>query len=146
MRTVPLGGFHPRLRGVGVCSLVCAFIVGSYYIVLIGWVVKVFIKSWDEDAPWGNPGLTGDEAISYFYSNIVGMDTVTDPDLKPSRVVGENVAYTALVYLIIFAVTVSGLKFTGRVTYVTMGLPFLILFLFLGRAAMLEGASAGVHA
>lgn len=141
-----LGGFHPRLRGVGVCSLACAFMVGSYYVVLIGWVVNAFVSSWDDDAPWANPDITGDEAISYFYNNIVGMGTVTDSDLKPSRIVGKNVGYTALVWLVVFMVTFFGLKTTGRVTYVTMGLPFLILFLFLGRALSLEGAVDGVTA
>jgi len=140
------GGFHPRLRGVGVCSLACAFMVGSYYVVLIGWVVNAFVSSWDDDAPWANPDITGDEAISYFYNNIVGMGTVTDSDLKPSRIVGKNVGYTALVWLVIFTVTFFGLKTTGRVTYVTMGLPFVILFMFLGRALSLEGAVDGVTA
>lgn len=139
------GGFHPRLRGVGVCSLVCAFIVGSYYVVLIGWVVKAFVLSWSDNAPWSNPGLTGDEAVNYFYNEILGLDTVNN-DMAPSRIVGENVGYTFLVWVIIFAVTAFGLKFTGRVTMVTMGLPFVILFVFLGRGSSLPGAQEGIIA
>ena len=120
--------------------------VGSYYIVLIGWVARAFVSSWDEDAPWNNPGLTGEEATNYFYNQIIGMDTVTSSDLKPTRIVGLNVAYTALVYVVIFVVAASGLKVTGRVTYVTMGLPFVLLFVFLGRAVTLPGAREGVNA
>mmetsp|Transcript_13602 Transcript_13602/g.38278 ORF Transcript_13602/g.38278 Transcript_13602/m.38278 type:complete len:645 (-) Transcript_13602:4507-6441(-) len=140
------GGFHPRLRGVGVCSLACAFMVSSYYVVLIGWVVNAFISSWDEDSPWGNPELTGDEAVNYFYDEIVGMSTVTGPDLMPTRIVGKNVGYTAFVWIIVYVVLSFGLRTTGRITYVTMGLPFLLLFIFLGRAATLPGAGDGVYA
>jgi len=140
------GGFHPRLRGVGVCSLACSFMVGSYYVVVIGWVVKAFVSSFYDDAPWGNPGLTGNDAVEYFNDSIIGMDTVSGPDNLPTRIVGENVGYTALVYLIIFISTAFGLKTTGRITYITMGLPFLIVFVFLGRSANLPGARDGVIA
>lgn len=140
------GGFHPRLRGVGVCSIACAFMVSSYYVVLIGWVVNAFVSSWDEEAPWNKPGLTGQEAVNYFYSEIIGMDTVIGPDLAPTRIVAENVGYTAFVWTVVFIVLSFGLQTTGRITYVTMGLPFVLLFVFLGRAATLPGAEDGVQA
>ena len=92
-----------------------------------------------------SPEITGEEAINYFYDTIVGQGTI-NPDLTPTRIVGENVGYTALVWIVIFLVTAFGLKTTGRVTYITMGLPFLLLFIFLGRAATLPGAREGVHA
>jgi len=120
--------------------------VSSYYVVLIGWVVNAFISSWDEDSPWGNPELTGDEAVNYFYDEIVGMSTVTGPDLMPTRIVGKNVGYTAFVWIIVYIILSFGLRTTGRITYVTMGLPFLLLFIFLGRAATLSGAGDGVYA
>jgi len=140
------GGFHHRLRGVGVCSSVCGFIVSSYYIVLIGWVVKAFFSSWDPNAPWGNPELTGEEAVSYFYNDIIGMDTVNEDDLTPTRIVSNNVGYTGFVWFVIFLGTAFSLKTTGRITYFTMGLPVLLLFLFLGRAMTLPGAGEGVKA
>lgn len=140
------GGFHHRLRGVGVCSIACGFIVSSYYVVMIGWVVNAFFDSWNPNTPWGNPELTGEEAVSYFYNDIVGMETIVDDDLTPTRLVGKNVAYTALVWCIIFIGTAFGLKTTGRLTYFTMGLPVVLLFIFLARAATLPGAREGVHA
>lgn len=126
--------------------MLCSFIVASYYIVLIGWVVKAFVSSWHEDAPWGFPGITGSDAVRYFYDEIVGMSTVVDADLTPTRIVGSNVGYTALVWIFVLFGTVFGIKTTGRIAYFTMGMPFLLLFLFLGRAATLPGASDGVHA
>merc|ERR1711907_794228 len=46
----------------------------------------------------------------------------------------------------IFLGTFFGLKTTGRLTYFTMGLPILLLIVFLGRAITLPGAGEGVHA
>ena len=39
-----------------------------------------------------------------------------------------------------------GIKLTGRITYVTMGLPIILLLLFLIRGATLEGSSDGIRA
>lgn len=140
------GGFHPRLRGVGVCSFVCATMVLSYYMVILGWVMNAFVSSFDDDSPWTNPDLSGEEAINYFYDNIVGLDTVTDADLKPTRIVGKNVAYTALTWAVIYGFTAFGLRTTGRFTYMTMGLPCLLLFVFLGRGITLSGSRDGIVA
>jgi len=140
------GGLHPRLRGIGVCSLACSIIVSSYFAVFIAWVANALVSTWDDDAPWGTPGLTSDEAISYFHSNIVGMDTVTTRDLKPTRIVGKNIGYSAMIWIFVFMVTSLGLRNVGRIAIVTMVLPFVILFMFVGRAVTLEGAGAGVMA
>lgn len=140
------GGFHPRLRGVGVCSLTCATMISSYYVVLIGWVINAFVSSFGKDSPWIDPEISGDEAIDYFHNNILQRGTVTSSDLTPTRVVWKNVAYTALTWAIIYGVTAFGLKMTGRFTYVSMGLPFVLLFVFLGRGLSLPGARDGVIA
>jgi len=140
------GGFHPRLRGVGVCSLTCATMISSYYVVLIGWVINAFVSSFNEDSPWTNPEISGDEAINYFRDNIVGGHTVTSSNLTPTRIVWKNVGYTTLTWAILYGVTAFGLRMTGRFTYISMGLPFVLLFVFLGRGLSLPGARDGVIA
>jgi hypothetical protein len=62
------------------------------------------------------------------------MSTVADPDLRPSRIVGKNAGYTALTWSIVYIILSCGLKWTGRITNFTMGLPLVLLFMFLGRA------------
>jgi solute carrier family 6 GABA transporter-like protein 1 len=140
------GGFNTRLRGVGVSSVICGFMLNSYYVVLIAWVVNAFFDSFTDNGPWGDPDLSGKDAISYFYNDIIGMSTVTDPDLRPSRIVGKNVGYTALVWSIVYIIMSCGLKWTGRITYFTMGLPLVLLFVFLGGGAGLPGSGDGIKA
>ena len=67
-------------------------------------------------------------------------------DLRPTRVVGPNVGYSVLVWFCIWACLAFGLKWTGRIAYVSMGLPILLLFVFLGKACTLEGAIDGIRA
>ena len=80
----------------GVCNIMCLTIITSYYAVLIGWVVNLFVSSWVDNAPWGDPELTGEVATNYFYNHIVGIDTLNS-DMTPSRIVGVNVGYTVLI-------------------------------------------------
>ena len=115
----------------------------TYYVVLIAWVVNAFFSSWDPEAPWSNPNLTGEEAVGYFVNDIIGAGTVPD-DQGPSRLVRRNVGFAFLTWLIIFLCIAWGVKWTGRIAYATMGLPIILLFVFLGKALTLEGSSDGV--
>lgn len=137
------GTFHPRLRGVGLASVGCGFMLNTYYIVLIAWVVNAFFSSWDEDAPWGKENLTGEEAVNYFYDDIIGGGTVGD-DGKPTRIVARNVGFAFLTWFIVFLCVAWGVKWTGRIAYFTMGVPIILLFVFLGKALTLEGSADGV--
>jgi hypothetical protein len=96
--------------------------------------------------PQGDPDLSGEDAIDYFYIEIIGMSTVTDPDLRPSQIVRKNVGYTTLVWSIIYIIMLCGLKWTGRITYFTIELPLVLLFVFLGRGAGLPGSGNGIKA
>lgn len=113
---------------------------------LLSWVTNAFFDSFgDSEAPWDTPGTTGGEAIDYFYNEIIGMSTVTDEDLRPSRVVPANVGYNALVWLCIWLCLAFGSEWTGKIVYITMGLPVLFLFLFFFKAILLDGAGDGIE-
>ena len=66
---------------------------------LLAWVTNAFFDSFTGDAPWDEAGMTGEDAIDYFYNEIIGMGTITEDneDLRPTRVVGANVGYNAVV-------------------------------------------------
>lgn len=116
----------------------------TYYSVLIAWVIHAFFDSFGDDAPWAEEGTNGTVAINYFLDNIIGMDTLEESG-RPTRVVGVNVGYSALAWFLIWACLAGGTKWTGRITYFTMGLPIVLLFVFLGRAVSLEGHSDGIE-
>ena len=45
-----------------------------------------------------------------------------------------------------FCLSLPHIKVTGRIAYFTMGLPIVLLFVFLGRAVSLPGSSDGINA
>jgi len=114
-----------------------------YYSMLIAWVVNAFFDSFGSNDPWGQPGVNGTVAVDYFVNEIIGRGTLAE-DGSPTRIVPANVGYSALVWVICFCGTAFGVEWTGRVTYFTMGVPVILLFVFLGRAMTLEGHELGV--
>ena len=139
------GGFHPRLRGVGLSSVACGFMLLPYYAVLVAWVINAFFDSFSDNAPWNNPNLDGTMAVNYFIDEIIGAETLP-ADGTPTRVDAKNVGYSFLVWLLMYLACAVGIKATGRLTFFTMGFPVVLLFVFLGTGLTMEGSGDGVKA
>lgn len=137
------GSIHRRLKGVGLGSVVAAWVLVAYYAPLIAWVINAFFDSFRNPALWET--ATGTEAYNYFLEEIIGEKTL-GADFRPTRMVWANVGYIALTWFVIWLCLAFGIKNTGRITYFTMGLPAILIFVFLGRAVSLPGSSDGIHA
>ena len=111
-------------------------------ILLVG---SAFFDSFGDEDPWAKEGGDGTEAMDYFFTQIVGWDTARKETLRPTRLVGANVGYSALVWFCVWLCLAFGTEWTGRVAYITMGLPILFLFIFLFRSVALSGASDGIE-
>eukprot|EP00566_Odontella_aurita_P007647 CAMPEP_0113593098 /NCGR_PEP_ID=MMETSP0015_2-20120614/38230_1 /TAXON_ID=2838 /ORGANISM="Odontella" /LENGTH=690 /DNA_ID=CAMNT_0000499741 /DNA_START=152 /DNA_END=2224 /DNA_ORIENTATION=+ /assembly_acc=CAM_ASM_000160 len=148
-RTGDVGCFgdmmHERLRGIGLSSVLCGFFVTAYYVPLIAWVTRAFFESFGRmKDDWED--MDGSDATAYFYDRVIGMSTLDGDDVRPTRVVWTNVFYLFVVWSIIGTCLAFGIKWTGRIAYVTMGLPIVLLVFFFARAVTLPGASVGIHA
>ena len=132
------GSFNRRLMGVGVASVACGWMLVSYYSVLIAWVINAFFDSFSGNSPWDDEGVTGDIAIDYFVNEIIGASTLGE-DQKATRMIWANVGYSAVTWVVVWLALAFGTKTTGRIAYVTMGIPIVVLFIFLGKAVTLEG-------
>jgi SNF family Na+-dependent transporter len=137
------GSIHQTMRGTGIAAGACAFMLVVYYSMLLSWVTNAFFDSFGSEDPWAKEGTTGEEAVDYFQNKIIGMSTLGD-DLRPTRMVWANAGYGIIVWVCVYACLAFGMKWTGRIAYFTMGLPIVLLFVFLGRAVSLEGASDGI--
>ena len=139
------GRFHAKFRGVGMSSIACAYMLVCYYSILLAWTSRAFFESFGDNDPWADEEVTGESAVEYFTNHIIGMETLGD-DLRPTRIVPQNVGYAVMVWICVWACLAFGLKWTGRIAYISMGLPIILLFVFLGKAYSLEGASDGIKA
>lgn len=139
------GGIHKRMRGVGLISVSCGYVLFTYYSMLITWVVRTLFESGTAGAPWGDDTVTSSASYKYFLDEMIGMKYLEGSKI-PTQLVWQNVLTSIFVYVVVFLCSAFGLKLTGKITYVTMGLPVLLLFIFLIRGAALEGSSDGVRA
>lgn len=137
------GSMHKRLRGVGLCSIACGYMLVTYYSMLLAWTSNAFFDSFGEDNVWASDQVTGQNATDYFFGEIIGMETL-GPDYRPTRMMGKNVGYSFLTWALICFCVIFGVKVAGQITYFTMGFPILLLFIFLGRAVTLDGAEDGI--
>ena len=54
------GNLNPRLRGVGVATVIGGFIVAVYNVIVLGWSGIYFVKSFDpikNQVPWQDGGV-----------------------------------------------------------------------------------------
>jgi len=137
------GSIHRRLKGVGLGSVIAAWVLVTYYAPLIAWVINAFFDSFRNAAIWEDS--TGSEAYAYFLEEIIGEKTL-GADYLPTRMVWANVGYIAVTWFVVWLCLAWGIEATGKVTYFTMGLPAILIFVFLGRAVSLPGASDGINA
>ena len=143
------GGMHRRLRGIGLSSVFGAYVVVVYYIPLIAWTVNGFFDTFSGfDEKYGiktdeNGGLISPYSV-HFGPKIIGMESLNEGSLNPTRLVPDNVGYLAMVYIIMYFCIAFGIKVTGRIAYFTMGFPILLLFIFFFRGVTLDGASDGI--
>mmetsp|Transcript_18368 Transcript_18368/g.31067 ORF Transcript_18368/g.31067 Transcript_18368/m.31067 type:complete len:656 (+) Transcript_18368:178-2145(+) len=137
------GKIHERARGVGLASIACGYMLVTYYSMLLAWTFNAFFASFRADNFWDQDEVSGTEAKEYFYQTIIGMDIVGDD--QPDRLVGMNVFYSLLTWVVIYFSLAYGLEASGKVSYLTMGFPLVILFVFLGRSLTLEGSENGIN-
>ena len=134
---------NKHTKGVGVGSILAGLMVATYYVPLISWCIRAFLESFGSMRnDW--EGISGSDATTYFYHDVIGQYTL-DEDQKPTRIVIGNVIYLFLTWALVGSCLSFGLKWTGRVAYVTMGLPVLMLFILLIRSLTLPGSRDGIH-
>jgi len=139
------GSIHRRLKGVGLGSVIAAWVLVTYYVPLIAWVVNAFFDSFRNASIWQDSNVNGTAAYANFLDEIVGEKTL-GPDNLPTRMVWANVGYVALTWFVVWLCLAWGIEATGKVTYFTVGLPAILIFVFLGRAVSLPGADSGIYA
>ena len=79
----------------------------TYYSMLLSWTLRTLCESGLDSAPWGAEEVDGSSATGYFIDKIVGMETLGD-SLRPTRLIGVNVGYSALTFSIIFLCSAFG--------------------------------------
>ncbi|XP_060882233.1 sodium-dependent neutral amino acid transporter B(0)AT2 [Labrus mixtus] len=143
----------PKLSGIGYSSCMVCFYVALYYNVIIAWSLFYMGNSFQYPLPWEHCPIdvttndtvrecAGSSPTSYFWFrkalNITNSIEETG-EFNPIMT-GCLLAAWAIVSLAM----IKGIKSSAKVMYFSSVFPYLVLFIFLVRGMMLDGAIDGI--
>ncbi|KAL8405175.1 hypothetical protein RB594_009901 [Gaeumannomyces avenae] len=142
---------NKRAKGGGWSVAFSGYVIATYYVPLIAWVMHYFRVSFVSPLPW-----TG--RVEEFFSDVVVANVEAEPGwLNPdgsvaryksypgTGMVGETVAWTAFTWFLVWLCSFKGAGLIGRVIYVTMALPLILIVILIGRSVSLPNAVDGVR-
>ncbi|KAL3267706.1 hypothetical protein HHI36_006837 [Cryptolaemus montrouzieri] len=161
-----VGQLCPILKGVGYASMTIVFLLDVYYCIIIAWTIFYIISiiAYLPDLPWSGCGNWWNtencfSTLTNISNSSLDNSTRTSPveEYFERRVLGitndagefTDLQWTLFVCLIIgwltvYAVIRRGLHQSGKVIWFSALFPYVVLFILLGRAVTLEGASNGL--
>lgn len=147
---VAFNGINRYTKGVGLAVIMNGYVVATYYVPILSWVMRYFRSSFQSPLPWTGRGQE-------FYM----QDVIANPDPIPGTIsggavtaytqypgiglIGETVGWCAFMWFLVWLCMFKGVGLTGRVVYVTMGLPVVMIFILIGRSLSLPNAIDGVR-
>ncbi|KAJ3335673.1 hypothetical protein HDU93_004739 [Gonapodya sp. JEL0774] len=137
------GRVHPRLRGMGLASQITGYIVATYYVPIVAYGVLYFIKSFTSPLPWTVDGGSPSVA-AYFFGTIVGYKDLSAGEEGTGSINWALFGCLIFVWVFAYFATFRGPVLLGKVVYITMGYPLLMLIVIIVRGVTLENAWQGV--
>ena len=137
---------HKRFELVGWWGIVLAFVIVTYYPVILAycfsflWYSIVGIFSGGE-LPWAGEGIEGVDNAKRFFNEIY-LGKIEGPNLGAIRwnIVWPLFITWAAMYFCIF----RGVRLVGRIVWLTVPLPWLMLLILAVRGLTLEGSMQGL--
>eukprot|EP00121_Abeoforma_whisleri_P011876 Awhi_evm1s10958 len=134
---------NKRYSGLGLAGATASFLICCYYCVVMGWSLIYLVESFFPTLPWS---IRGEADVSnadnhFLYDTLNLSSSISDTKYIIGKIFFAVVVQWICVYLCLW----KGVKATGKVVYVTMLVPLVMLFILLIRGVTLEGASNGIY-
>jgi hypothetical protein len=155
-----LAMLNARAWGIGVAATLGSVLLASYYSAIMSWVWVFLLASMNEVLPWSDG-----RAASFFYGDLLGQ-SAADVAAAEGTVVGGDgfgaplaaaplagglgpckwwlVLGLGLNWLVCYACIFNGVESAGKAVWITMPLPYVLLFVLLVKGATLRGAGEGL--
>ncbi|PPJ56543.1 hypothetical protein CBER1_03909 [Cercospora berteroae] len=139
-----------RARGAGLGNIWVTLLVVLYYVPMLSWVMRFFRGSFESPLPW-------EGRLEEFYERDVlgrvdavpslqeALETNTIMSYPGMAMIGEQVGWNAFSWFVVWICIYGGTRVTGKVVYVTMGLPIVMVLVLIIRGATLPGAIDGIR-
>ncbi|KAF5659153.1 sodium-dependent serotonin transporter [Fusarium circinatum] len=135
-----------RAKGIGLSMVFNGFSVVGYYVPILAWAMTYFRMSFQSPLPWA-----GEDTVDFFNDRVVrnipatgGADDGGGLKHYPGRgIVGETFGWCIMIWFVVWMCTFKGVGLTGRVIYITMALPLIMIGILAIRSLSLPDASDG---
>jgi NSS family neurotransmitter:Na+ symporter len=135
-----------KLEFVGWWGIILGFVIITYYPIILAWCVSFLWFSIQGifnggQLPWAGEGMQGVENIKTFFNDkYLGVEKGFSFTQPRWNIVIPLVIAWALMYFCIF----RGVKLVGKIVWLTVPLPWLMLFILAVRGLTLEGSMRGL--
>jgi solute carrier family 6 GABA transporter-like protein 1 len=132
-----------RAKGVGFATVFNGFSVGGYYVPILAYALNYFRQSFQSPLPW-----KGKDTVDFFLNTVVKtISAEGEPGSIKSyssmNVIMETALWSLLIWFVTWACMFKGVGLTGRVIWITMALPLVMIFVLAVRSLSLPNASDG---
>ncbi|KAK0105417.1 hypothetical protein ONS96_004807 [Cadophora gregata f. sp. sojae] len=139
-----------RAKGIGLAVIFNGYVVTTYYVPILCFVMKYFRNSFTSPLPW-----TGRTSEFYMDDVVANVDPVpgtfnsdgtvaTYTDYPGTGIIPETAGWAAFIFFVVWLCMFKGVGLTGRVVYFTMGIPIVTIIILIGRAGALPNAIDGI--
>ncbi|KAM7372158.1 hypothetical protein PAMP_009351 [Pampus punctatissimus] len=143
----------PKLAGIGYSSCMVCFYVALYYNVIIAWSLFYMGNSFQYPLPWNQCPIdvaTNDTVnecassspTSYFWFR--KALNITNSIEESGEFNSIMTGCLASAWTIVSLAMIKGIKSSAKVMYFSSVFPYVVLFIFLVRGLMLDGAMEGI--
>lgn len=141
-RSVPgvFEGVGKKWEWVGWWAVFCAFLIDTYYTVVMAW--SLYYAGVSLSVPWGVGKAGAAGAKPYFYETVLGLSS--GPDVL-GGVQWPLVGLLALTWIAIFLIVFKGAEVIGKVAQWAVIIPWTLLLVILVRGLTLPGAVDGLN-
>uniref|UniRef100_A0A671EGV8 Solute carrier family 6 member 16 n=1 Tax=Rhinolophus ferrumequinum TaxID=59479 RepID=A0A671EGV8_RHIFE len=143
----------PHIGGVGYTSFMVCFIVGLYCNVYNAWILTYLSHSFQFPVSWArcpllmnssdfDPECANTTPFLYFWYRVALK--VSDRIEDGGSPVDSLILPFLVSWCLVGAFMINGLKYIGKVMYVLVPVPYLIMLCFFIRSLLLDGAKLGL--
>jgi len=133
-------GIGKRWEWLGWWPVFMAFLIVTYYTVILAWVVRFIIGSATVAWGMGEAGAAG--AGDFFFGNIL---QISEGPTALGSLVWPTVGFLALTWLVIYLIVFKGAKIIGKISVWVVTLAWIFLFVLVIRGVTLPGVAQGLN-
>ncbi|KAJ4230970.1 hypothetical protein NW759_002953 [Fusarium solani] len=141
---VAFHGINKHLKGLGFAVIMTGFVVATYYVPILAWVMHYFRASFHSPLPWKDRGMEFDMQDVIANKDPVAPENGGYVEYPGTAMIGETVGWCAFIWFTVWLCMFKGVGTTSRAVYFGMGPPVIMLIIILGRSVSLPDAGKGI--